>query len=148
MTVLNVGILAVVAAFNAGIVSLHRASRASTAAALGDTQLELYRALKYASIRLDAAAAAAADPVYKADPAWSSALVTATCAGVPDECNPSRVVRGADGREYRVDTYIVLHTPPDGRPVKRVTVVVRDAADLASTFARQVSAFDEAMGYG
>ncbi len=146
LTVLNIGILAIVAAFNAGIVSLHRASRVSTATALADTQMELYRALEYASIRLDTAAASAADSVYKGDAAWSSSLVTATCAGVPPECNPSRIVSGADGRQYRVDTYIVPHTPSNGRPVKRVTVVVRDASSLSSTFARQASAFDEATG--
>ena len=146
MTMLNIGILAIVAAFNSGLVSLHRASRISTATALADTQLELYRALTYSSIRLDAAAATAADSVYKADPAWSSSLITATCTGVPDECNPSRVAVGADGRRYRVDTYIVSHTPPNGRPVKLVTVVVRDAVDLSSTLARRASAFDAATG--
>jgi Tfp pilus assembly protein PilV len=146
LTLLNIGILAIVAAFNSGIVSLHRASRVSTATALADTQMELYRAITYSSIRLDTAAVAAADSTYTSDVAWNASMVTGTCSGVPNECNPSRVATGADGRSYRVDTYIVQHTPTGGRAVKLVTVVVRDAANLTTTFARQASAFDVATG--
>ena len=47
MTMLNIGLLAVVAAFSSGIVSLNRASRITTAAVLADGQMELYRALTY-----------------------------------------------------------------------------------------------------
>ena len=54
MVMLNIGILAIVAAFNSGAVTLNRASRISTAAALADQQMELYRAIPYASIALDA----------------------------------------------------------------------------------------------
>jgi type II secretory pathway pseudopilin PulG len=146
MTMLNIGVLAIVAAFNSGMISLQRASRISTATALADIQMELYRALTYSSIKLDTDAATGADSVYKSDPAWSAALITETCAGVPNECNPSRVAVGADGRQYRVDTYSVAHTPTNGRSVKLVTVVVRDAANLATTFARQASAFDQSTG--
>src|SRR5438045_4138045 len=53
MTMLNIGILALVAAFNSGAVALQRASRVSTAAALADTQMERYRAILYSTIGLD-----------------------------------------------------------------------------------------------
>ena len=53
MVMLNVGILAIVAAFNSGAVALRRASQISTAAALGDKQMELYRAIAYNAIVLD-----------------------------------------------------------------------------------------------
>ena len=53
MTILNVGILAVVAAFNSGIVALRRSGSISTATVLADKQMELYRALTYGSIALD-----------------------------------------------------------------------------------------------
>src|SRR6478672_6808586 len=53
MVMLNIGILAIVAAFNSGIFAINRASRATTASALADQQMELYRALTYAAIALD-----------------------------------------------------------------------------------------------
>ena len=43
MVVLNVGILALMAAFNSGALALRRASELSTAAAIADMQMELYR---------------------------------------------------------------------------------------------------------
>src|ERR1700736_1086185 len=53
LTLLNIGLLAVVAAFTSEIVSLNRAGRITTAAVLADGQMELYRALTYNAIRLE-----------------------------------------------------------------------------------------------
>jgi Tfp pilus assembly protein PilV len=153
MLMLNIGLLAVVAAFSSGIVSLNRASRITTASVLADQQMELYRALTYNSIRLDSTAVGAVDNTYKCDqalggscPNSTSSLITSSCAGPPDECNPSRVATGADRKSYRIDTYIVSTTPTGGRPVKKVTIVVRDAANLAVSFVRQASTFDQSTG--
>jgi Tfp pilus assembly protein PilV len=153
MIILNVGILAIVASFNAGVITLNRASRITTASVLGDQQMELYRAIKYDSIRLASATIPSVAP-YTTDPAYSaSQVVTPACPGpsYPNECNASRVATGADGKPYRVDTYIVEMTPGQGqpnqgRPVKQVTVVVRDAADVNKVFARQASSFDQSTG--
>jgi Tfp pilus assembly protein PilV len=41
MVMLNIGILAIVAAFNSGMFALNRASKISTASALADSQMEL-----------------------------------------------------------------------------------------------------------
>ena len=62
MVMLNIGLLAVVAAFSSGIVSLNRASRITTASVIADQQMELYRALTYAAIRLDTTAVATPTP--------------------------------------------------------------------------------------
>ena len=145
MTMLNIGLLAVVAAFSSGIVSLNRASRITTAAVLADGQMELYRALTYASIRLEPSSIPGSAP-YTTDTAYSGTQVTASCPGTPDECNASRETTGADGKTYRVDTFIVSTTPTGGRAVKRVTVVVRDPNNLSISFARQVSTFDLSTG--
>src|SRR5438874_12771311 len=67
MTMLNIGILALVAAFNSGAVALQRASRTSTAAALADTQMELFRAITYATIGLDSTSVNATDTTYRND---------------------------------------------------------------------------------
>lgn len=149
MLILNIGLLAVVAAFSSGIVSLNRASRVTTAAVLADQQMELYRALTYEAIRLDTTAVDATDEKYKNDPLLggsTSSLITATCTGPPDECNPSRVTTGADKKSYRVDTYIQQMTPTGGRTVKKVTIVIRDPSNLALTFVRQASTFDASTG--
>jgi len=145
MTILNIGLLAVVAAFSSGIRSLSRASRITTAAVLADGQMELYRALTYGSIRLEPTSIPATAP-YTTDSAYSGSQVTASCPGPPDECNASRTAAGADRKSYRIDTYIVSTTPTGGRPVKKVTVVIRDPNNLSIVFARQVSTFDQSTG--
>jgi Tfp pilus assembly protein PilV len=157
MVMLNIGILAIVAAFNSGAVTLNRASRISTASALADQQMELYRAIPYASIALDASTIPNTSP-YTTDTSYSASQLTTTCTTpLPNECNASRSISGAsspDRKRYRVDTYIILSTatttpatPTNGRPVKIVTVVVRDGAALsARPFARVASTFDQSTG--
>jgi Tfp pilus assembly protein PilE len=151
MTMLNIGILALVAAFNSGAVALQRASRTTTAAALADTQMELYRAITYATIGLDATSVNATDSTYRADSVLGGAIandITVTCTGspLPNQCLPTRTAAGADHRSYRVDTYVTQTTPPNGRPVKLVTVVVRDGKSPFRTLAREQSTFDLSTG--
>jgi type II secretory pathway pseudopilin PulG len=156
MVMLNIGILAIVAAFQSGMFALNRASKISTASALADSQMELYRAITYTAIALDATALGSVDNTYKCDsalgascPNSTSGEVTATCSGspLPNECVPSRTVTGADHKNYRVDSYIVMTTPANGRPLKVVTVVVRDGNALsARPYARITSTFDASTG--
>jgi Tfp pilus assembly protein PilV len=153
MVMLNVGILALVAAFQSGAIALRRSSHISTAMTLADSQMELYRALTYSQIVLDATQLASVDTTYKCDttlgaacPNSTSADVTGTCSSQANACNPSRVVTGyGDNYRYRVDTYILSITPSTGRPLKQVTVVVRDGNNLAKTFARETSTFDQTI---
>ena len=162
MTILNIGILATVAAFNSGIVTLRRSGMISTASVLADKQVELYRSLTYGSIALDSSSIPATTP-YTSDEAWSSSQVTTTCTTpLPPECNASRTVTGPDHHNYRIDTYIVddhpatTYTPPAGsahastRALRRVTVVVRDGAKTNTVLARELSTFDcsTALPYG
>ena len=152
IVILNIGILAIVASFNAGIVTLNRASRVTTAAVVADQQMELYHAIKYDSIRLAPATIPGTAP-YTTDPAYtcggcSTQITAPTCSGppYPDECNASRQVTGADGKLYRLNTYIRTSTPTGGRAVKLVTIVVRDEADQGRVFVRQASSFDQSTG--
>jgi type II secretory pathway pseudopilin PulG len=66
MVVLQVALLAIIAAFGAGSVALGRSSKMNTAGALADQQMELYRAMPYAAIGLDTAGAPTTGP-YIAD---------------------------------------------------------------------------------
>src|SRR6266571_2017795 len=74
MTVLNIGILAIVAAFNSGALALARANRASTATALADTQMELFRGIKYVNIQQTTSEwnNAVADTLWTADSIYRS----------------------------------------------------------------------------
>jgi Tfp pilus assembly protein PilE len=152
MVMLNIGILALVAAFQSGAFALQRASRISTAAALADIQMERYRALKYESVVLHDASVTTAqgDSVYTSDTAYNASQVTVTCSGtpIPEECEPIRSVRGPDGKPYRVDTYIVYDNSITlARQVKRVTIVVRDGGALGGrALARVASTFDQSTG--
>jgi len=162
MTILNVGILATVAAFNSGIVTLRRSGMISTASVLADKQMELYRSLTYGAIALDSSSIPGTAP-YTSDPAWASPQATTTCsAPLPDECNASRTTTGPDHRPYRIDTYIVnanpvtTYSPPAGSPhataraLRTVTVVVHDGRNLNKVLAREMSTFDcsTALPYG
>lgn len=159
MVMLNVGILAIVAAFNSGALALKRAGEVSTASVVADKQMELYRALKYTEIALDSASVTTAntdtryqcDSANKIDPAGACGGANqqtqqlTTCGTLTPQCNPRQTVAGPDQRTYRVDTYVVSQTPPTGRPVKLVTIVVRRGSDLRA-LARVSSSFDQSSG--
>lgn len=157
MVMLNVGILAIVAAFSSGNAALARASRVSTASALANRQMESYRGLIYDNIVFTTSEwnAAVADSSYKADTAYTTnmqspvapkALVgtLTTCpANVPStSCDPSYTTTGPDHRSYRVDTYLYYDAPGGGSQLKSITVVVRSATNTGSSFARVSSTFD------
>ena len=155
MVMLNIGILAIVAAYNSGMFALKRAGQLSTAGALADSQMEQYRAVTYSAIALDSTALGTVDNTYKCDSALGAGCpnsttpeATTTCTSpIPNECNPSVSVSGADHKPYRVDTYITTTTPSGGRAVKVVSVVVRDGNHIsARPLARVSSTFDQSTG--
>jgi prepilin-type N-terminal cleavage/methylation domain-containing protein len=231
ISILVIGLMAVFAMFQAGLLQIRRASTMTTAAALAATEMEKYRAIKYESLGLDDADVAGADATYTADSAHradtgptttlaapmtaeqeSAAVVSA--AGFPTvapflvkidselvlvsagagttawtvkraqmgtaaathsagaavthkqrvhlvQCGtqpctdsvPTKTAFGADGKNYRIDTYITWHTVTNsatptssGRVLKLITIVVRDALVPSKTWARVSSAFDESTG--
>ena len=164
LTVLAIGILAVFGLFEAGVVAVKRASTITTAAALADTEMERFRAVRYSTLGLaqqDVDAIASSDP-YKNDPAWrpisspanalNSTVVVAKCPANPcTDALPTRTATGADHKTYRVDTYMTWHSVQNasgtqGRKVKLVTIVIRDAHNPTKVWARSTSAFDESTG--
>jgi prepilin-type N-terminal cleavage/methylation domain-containing protein len=231
ITVLAVGLMAVYAMFQTGLMQIRRASTITTAAALGDTEMEKYRAIKYESLGLDNADVAAADATYTSDSAYrgdtspsttlsvgidaTQTLITvASAAGFPTvapylvqidselvlvnagvgtttwtvkrgqmgttaathtaaatvtqtqrahvvgcgtqpctDMAPTKAVTGADGKNYRVDTYVTWRTitnsaspASSGRLLKLITIVVRDSTGQHRTWARVSSSFDESTG--
>ena len=112
IVMLNVGILALVAAFNSGALSIQRASQTATAATLAEKQMELYRAQQYSNVALEASLVTTAqgNSTYTGDTAYNATQVTKVCAGPPyaTQCQPMRTATGPDGISYRIDTYMVL----------------------------------------
>jgi type II secretory pathway pseudopilin PulG len=161
MVMLNVGILAIVGAFSSGNVALARASRISTAAALANKQIEVYRGLKYDNILFVTSEwnSAIADSTYTSDVVYQTNManpvapkalvptVTSCPANVPSTaCDPSYTTTGADHKPYRVDTYLYFDTPTLGNQLKTISVVVRDGDSVTRTYARITSTYDPSTG--
>ncbi|HEX5467987.1 MAG TPA: hypothetical protein VFW80_02955 [Gaiellaceae bacterium] len=103
MTVMLIGIFACFAVFQAGIVQIRRASTVTTAAAIADSEIEQFRAIKYDSIGLDESAVASvvsgaygstytSQPYYKTDTAASTTLTSAITSSqltVPVPASPT-----------------------------------------------------------
>src|SRR5690348_6030855 len=103
IVMLNIGILAIVPAFNSGIVTLKRSSMTATASVLADQQMELYRAVTWDQLALDTTALGTVDNTYKCDsvlgascPNATTSEVTASCSSLTNQCNPSRALVGPD----------------------------------------------------
>jgi type II secretory pathway pseudopilin PulG len=144
MTVLNVAILATVAAFSSGMLALNRANKTATAAVLADMHMEKYRAVRFDCVKADNIQDSTTCPDLDV---YDGAVV----APERSYWNPVRVLGGAhtpDGRTYQVEATIVEEPPAAGvtREVKRVTIVVRDVADSMRILTRQTSTFEEATG--
>jgi len=70
------------------------------------------------------------------------------CTGstAPADSKPSLTITGPDSKRYRVDVYIAADSVNAARPLKRVTVVIRDGNTPTKVYARVASTFDEATG--
>ncbi|HEX6714596.1 MAG TPA: hypothetical protein VF066_14475, partial [Thermoleophilaceae bacterium] len=161
MTILNIGILAIVAAFQAGALTISRASRTATATTVADKQMELFRAIPYGCVYENSPPS---DTTYTGDSAYDATFgITSgtSCTSTPP--NASVTATGADHHSYRTDTYVAWTCPgasptgsgaspscpasTTGRPLKKVTVVVRDTGKNAGrTIVRESSTFDAAYG--
>lgn len=164
MTVLNVGLLATVAAFTSGTFAIEHADTVSTAALLADQQMETYRALTYDWITLTASPSPPLDSTYTSDAAYTGCTAADSCTHLtdassgsictgtgavavafPDACAPIRTTTGPEGHPYRIDTFVgaIAGTagPPAERAHKEVVVVVRDGV-TGRVLDREESIFD------
>lgn len=150
IAVMNIAIMAMFAMFQAGGLSVLRAARTSNASIVAEKQMELYRAMLYANIRLNDALVTASDATHTAASEWVSAgsqITSSACVSTDPACMPVQTsVTGPDGRAYRVDTYVTASTVTSGRAGKTVTVAVYRASDLSKVLAKLTSNFDLATG--
>lgn len=143
MTMLVIGIFAVSSLFASSMLTSRHASETMTGLTLAESKLETFRAVRFGQIGIDPSAFAAADSVYTADSAYSS---TNNVDVVGSAFAPSETVTGADGRTYRVDTYVVWQVVTATRSVKQVTAVVRLGSGTGRPLARVASRIDAASG--
>jgi prepilin-type N-terminal cleavage/methylation domain-containing protein len=98
MSIMSIGILAVFALFQTGMVTIRRASTISTAAALADSEMEKFRALRYTVIGLDDSEVAAAGSIYLADSAYKAETTPAsTLSATIDASATTLTVASATG---------------------------------------------------
>jgi type II secretory pathway pseudopilin PulG len=126
MVVMSIGIAALVAGFSSGVVSINRARLTSTAGTLADKQMELYRQAAFTSL--------------------------------PVGLQPPTTPTGADGHTYwmqvngawtcAVGTYSAgsCSGTPTSRPVKLMTIVVRDGSGTAKLLFTESATFDSSTG--
>ncbi len=129
MTVMSIGIFALVAGFSSGFGAINRASKTSTAGTLADQQMEEFRRRSWESV-----GAIAGSTITGPDGRtyWIESTVASTC---PDEAAPTG-------------------TPPtctlsDGvtsRPLKRATVTVREGSASGPVLINSSSTFDKSTG--
>lgn len=161
ITVLNVGIFAVMGAFSSSYVAINRSKRISSASVLVDQQMERFRALSFQSVCLATVDTGAT---------YTESAPTGTPVPTCSTSDPALVakrtpVTGPDNRTYRIDTYAVWRcvngtlstsppnsastpacTPTGGgysaNPTKLVRIVVRNAATTNVVYAQEESTFD------
>jgi Tfp pilus assembly protein PilE len=133
MTVMIVGITALVAAMSSGFIAVKRAADESTAAAVADKQMEAYHALPNCAVYLDSTKILGTTSVYKGDSAFTNAQVTtsesltgsACTASAPSTLiDPEQWLPGPDGRDYMVRTYMA-----HWRPVTKTNVTRKGSVD-------------------
>jgi prepilin-type N-terminal cleavage/methylation domain-containing protein len=163
MGILAIAVAALLTTFAESAVSLRRAGQKGTALTLADTQMEWYRRLPFAAVRIDGTLIPATGSYVdahsddstipaSANQALAGANGDASCPSgdaEPAACLPVQPVTGPDRHPYRLDTYVnyisndatlSVRTPASGLTLKRVTVVVRDGT-TGTILARESSAF-------
>lgn len=129
MAIMSIGIAALVAGFSSGILSVNRARLASTAGALADQQMELYRQAAFTS--LPTSSQTPTTPTgpeghtywMQVEGAWTCAVGT-YLAGPPATCSGT----------------------PASRPVKFITITVRDGSSTAKLLFTESATFDSSTG--
>ncbi len=83
LVVLSVGVLAVVAMFQSGVVQLRRASTLTTAGAIAESRMEKFRELTFDALGVPDSLAVAADATYKGDLAFAADTAPMTTLASP-----------------------------------------------------------------
>jgi prepilin-type N-terminal cleavage/methylation domain-containing protein len=132
MAVMSIGIAALVAGFSSGIVSINHARTASTAGTLADKQMELYRQAAFTSLPMGLQT-----PSTPTGPDghayWMQVNGDWTCAVGTHSPGPPGTPGSCSGT-------------PASRPVKVLTITVRDGSASAKLLFTESATFDSSTG--
>jgi type II secretory pathway pseudopilin PulG len=148
MVIMAVGIAALVAGFSSGILSVNRARVTSTAGALADKQMELYRQMPFASLPVGPQTPPTSAGYSMQVNGDSTCAVGAYSVGPPPNCSGWVQVNGV--WTCAVGTYLAGPPPTCSgallsRPVKRVTITVSDSV-TAKVLITESATFDSSTG--
>ena len=133
MTVMAIGIAALVAGFGSGLVTINRARSTSTAGSLADKQMELYRQAAFTSLT-PAAMSGAWLTGSDGNTYWVGSSISWTCVVGPPNTTTSA-------------TPPVCSGTPATRPVKLVSIEVHKGSTSSGPLAFSESAtFDSSTG--
>ena len=129
MTVMVIGIFAVVAGFSSGLGAINRASKTTVAGTIADQQMEAFRRGSHAAI-----VSIAGTTKVGADGRtyWIESIASSKC---PDETTPTGT-----------PPTCTLSGGVTSGPVKAVTITVRDGSSTAKVLITESSTFDPATG--
>jgi Tfp pilus assembly protein PilV len=148
MTFLAVAVGALIAVFASTFLSLRHTSIEGNALTLADKQMETFKTLPYANLKLSAPSISGAGTGYVSAPpsnltsGQQSSITSGQTTG--GTFAATQTVTGPDNRSYRIDTYMFPALPPGGQQVQQVTVAVRSVTGgtVDGIKAQVTSAFD------
>ena len=129
MTVMSIGIAALVAGFSSGVVSINHSRLTSTAGSLADQQMELYRQASFDSVPTNGPQSPTTPNGPDGHTYWMQVDGSWTCAFGTYAAGP-------------VGTPGTCSGTPASRPVKAVTINVRDGSDTAKLLFSETTTFD------
>lgn len=141
MALMNIALLAIFASFTSSTVALRRAARTSTAATLSDTQMELYRALKYSSIALDSTLVNGTDTTYQNDSALGGStsndiVCTTTLSGAVTASTAVQAVAAASMTNIVVGSSLAIDS---GASAETVSVTAVTSTTFTAIFTKNHS---------
>jgi len=129
MVVMSIGVAALVAGFSSGVFAINRARLTSTAGTLADQQMEIYRQAAFTALpvglQTPTTPSGPDGHTYwmQVDGAWTCAVGTYS-AGPPATCSGT----------------------PTSRPLKLLTITVRDGSATAKLLFTENATFDSSTG--
>jgi type II secretory pathway pseudopilin PulG len=130
MTILAIGIAALVAGFSSSILSVNRARLASTAGALADQQMEVYRQASFTALPTTGPQTPTTPTGPDGRTYWMQVNGAWTCAVGTFSAGPPGACSGT----------------PTSRPLKLMTITVRDGSSGAKLLFSESATFDSSTG--
>jgi type II secretory pathway pseudopilin PulG len=155
VVIISIALLALLGAYSLGYFAINSSGQTTQAGLLANNQLELYAAIPYASIGLDAttlASVKSTDPYYSTDEAalpGSGSDVTISGCGSSAQCSPVQTITGGDHKTYKLETFIRMIANPSvsgtNRTEKIITVLVRNMSNAGAKVVTMQTGFDSGL---